>query len=206
MQRSKINPPIQLLQKYEPNHAIFETLWGPGLVERFDVYCLSINPRSHTKDDVVKNPNKVYTGTPNNKREQNDEIIQVEIKLGSRLNGHPSIIHGGVISLLFDEAMGWARGVLLPDKNVMYATANLNVDYRAPLSADSEVLLRVFRDGDDDDDDDQAKMKFRGMLESVAGKSIFMRRLLDCLFVSSPSYKMRLIGCTVLYWLAHLIK
>jgi hypothetical protein len=113
----------------------------------------------------------------------------VEIKLGSRLNGHPSIIHGGIISLLFDEAMGWARGVLLPDKNVMfmYVTVNLNVDYRAPLSADSEVLLRVFRDSDgddDDDDDDQAKMKFRGMLESVAGKSIIYAEATDCLFAS----------------------
>jgi hypothetical protein len=88
MRRTKINPPIQLLQKYEPNHAIFKTLWGPGLVELFDVYRLSIIPQSHTKDDV-QNPhkNKVDTITTDNKREQNDEIIQVEIKLGSRLNG-----------------------------------------------------------------------------------------------------------------------
>jgi hypothetical protein len=39
---------------------------------------------------------------------------------------------------------------------MLHVTANLNVDYRAPLSADSEVLLRVFRYGDDDNDD-QAK-------------------------------------------------
>jgi acyl-coenzyme A thioesterase PaaI-like protein len=166
-QRTKINPPIHLLQKYEPNHAIFESLWGPGLVERFDVYRFSTIPQSHAEDDAIKQNQNRQVDTANNTRE-NEEVIQVEIKLGSRLNGHPSIIHGGIISLLFDEAMGWARGVLLPDKMVMYVTANLSVDYRAPLSADSEVVLRVFRDGGD-----EVKMKFRGVLESFEGKIVY---------------------------------
>jgi acyl-coenzyme A thioesterase PaaI-like protein len=50
------------------------------------------------------------------------------------------VVHGGIVALLFDDCMGfgfWAMGV-------QYAvTANLSVDYRAPVPADSRVLVRV---------------------------------------------------------------
>ena len=130
-QKTRLNPPNQILKEYEPNHAIFETLQGPNLIERFDVY------RSPQNND--------------------NELISVHIKLGSKLNGHPKIIHGGIIALLFDEAMGWARGVLLKG---MYVTANLNVDYRSPFTQDSEAVLRVFYQ-----DGTKEKMTFRGVLE-----------------------------------------
>jgi hypothetical protein len=32
----------------------------------------------------------------------------LSVRVGGKLNGHGGIVHGGVLSLLFDKAMGWA--------------------------------------------------------------------------------------------------
>lgn len=149
---TKINPPIQTLRQNEPNHAIFKTLFGPDLIEQFDVYRV---------EEVHNNSSNNHDN--NNKLTQN-EVLQVNIKLGTHLNGHPKIIHGGIIALLFDEAMGWARVVLTNNSHNVYVTANLNIDYRSPLKQDSEVLLRVFYV-----EGNEAKVRFRGVLENSDG-------------------------------------
>ena len=35
-------------------------------------------------------------------------MLSVDIKVGTRLNAHVGIVHGGVISLLFDTSLGYA--------------------------------------------------------------------------------------------------
>ena len=154
MKLTKINQPIEKIRQNEPNHAIFETLFGSGLIERFDVYRVDVDE-----------PSPYRSGT---------QILSINIKLGNRLNGHPKIIHGGIISLLFDEAMGWARGVYShfstkSREDKMYVTANLNIDYRSPLRENCEVIMRVFFE---QSDSDSAKVKLRGIIESRDG-SIF---------------------------------
>lgn len=152
MKLTKINQPIEEIRRNEPNHAIFETLLGPGLIERFDVYRVDV-------DD----PSPYRAGT---------QILSINIKLGNKLNGHPRIIHGGIISLLFDEAMGWARGVYShfsakSREAMMYVTANLNIDYRSPLRENCEVIMRVFFERSDNE---TAKVKLRGIIESHDGR------------------------------------
>ena len=110
---------------------------------------------------------------------------------GGKLNGHGEIVHGGVLSLLFDEAMGWACECLrlrdeddgdddVVDRSIdgptttptppsapttAAVTANLTVDFRAPLPEGSEGVIRVYHHGERDG----RKIRFTATLESVDG-------------------------------------
>lgn len=65
------------------------------------------------------------------------------LKLGSGVNGHVDICHGGFVSLLLDEVIGTAAGHIRPqDKTTM--TAYLNVDYKEPVPTPGLVLCRAW--------------------------------------------------------------
>lgn len=76
---------------------------------------------------------------------ENPDII-VLLKLGELgLDGHPSVIHGGMSCAILDEMMGLC--VMLRRQNVSgnrdsLFTANLNVTFRAPVPTPSEVFVR----------------------------------------------------------------
>lgn len=60
--------------------------------------------------------------------------------LGSGLNGHSGIVHGGFTAMLIDEASGLAN---MYHNDAHTFTANLNVNYRKPIPAPSVVLCRA---------------------------------------------------------------
>ncbi|CZR68372.1 uncharacterized protein PAC_18271 [Phialocephala subalpina] len=65
------------------------------------------------------------------------------LKLGTGVNGHRDICHGGFVSLLLDEVLGSAAENERPeDKSTM--TAYLKVDYRAPVRTPGVVLCRAW--------------------------------------------------------------
>lgn len=72
------------------------------------------------------------------------------ISLGNPgIDGHPSVIHGGVTCALLDETMGLL--VMLHDNNVRgpgprdaLFTANLNVSYRAPIPTPANYLIKLW--------------------------------------------------------------
>lgn len=101
----------------EVSHIIFGQLLKEGCIERYAVY---------------KRINKIGNESP--------EIIVSDIHLGNNLDGHEGVVHGGILAMLFDDSMGMAFGVMGID---MAYTANLNVDYRVPVLANSRVLIRV---------------------------------------------------------------
>lgn len=61
--------------------------------------------------------------------------------LGIDLCGHPGLIHGGLMATLLDEGLARCCFAALPNKVGM--TANLNINYRAPIVAGSYVVLRA---------------------------------------------------------------
>jgi len=145
------------------SHAIFGTLMAddtPHLIKRYNLY------------RVVRNQSSKAVST-------DDEPIEVavaDIQLGSRLNGHNGVVHGGIISLLFDDAMGWgyealarSRGTSMdqPDCPVI-VTANLNIDYRSPLPSGSSAVIRVFYNGTEG-----RKVYFSARMESHDGSVIY---------------------------------
>lgn len=108
------------------NHAIFGTLMGrPGLVEEYRIFrCI---PQHHQKRNDAKVP-----------------LVLATVHLGPSLNGHDGIVHGGIISLLVDDAMGFGYEALPIDPPKMAVTANLNLNFRHPLSPDTRFIIQVF--------------------------------------------------------------
>jgi acyl-coenzyme A thioesterase PaaI-like protein len=96
------------------SHAIFGVLHGEAMIEKYEIW----------------------------KRQSLEEenVVIGYATLGQRLDGHPGTVHGGILSLLFDETFGFAYEAL----GVHHAvTANLSVDYRAPVPAGTEVQIAV---------------------------------------------------------------
>jgi acyl-coenzyme A thioesterase PaaI-like protein len=61
--------------------------------------------------------------------------------IGQDLCGHPGFVHGGLLSVLFDEV--FARCVSAAFPSGLGMTANLNVDFRKPALPDRMYVLRV---------------------------------------------------------------
>jgi 3'-phosphoadenosine 5'-phosphosulfate synthase len=61
--------------------------------------------------------------------------------LGTDLCGHAGIVHGGLLATILDESLARCCFAALPNKIGM--TANLNINYRAPVPAGSYIVLRA---------------------------------------------------------------
>lgn len=68
------------------------------------------------------------------------EAIAV-VHLGRALCGHDGIIHGGLISTVFDETL--ARNAMLNLPSHIGVTASLTVNYKSPCHADQFVVVRT---------------------------------------------------------------
>jgi len=173
----KLNPDHVERTSLQDTHALFGALLGDGFIERYDVY------------------RRKFTETTKSISQQ--EIVAVDLKIGNRLNGHPKIVHGGIISLLFDEAMGWAAYIglehstsnideIYTSDNTFLVTANLSIDFRAPFIAGSNAVLRVYLD---QEMTAGRKMYFVAQLESEDGKVTFAEA--RSLFLCVASEKMK---------------
>jgi uncharacterized protein (TIGR00369 family) len=71
--------------------------------------------------------------------------LNVLVEVGSELNGHPGILHGGFTAALLDDVLGWAASTERKALKLEGATftANLNVNYRRPVLAESVHLVEV---------------------------------------------------------------
>lgn len=72
-------------------------------------------------------------------KEDDSEAIII-LHVGRGLCGHDGIIHGGLIATLFDESLARTAILSLPSK--IGVTANLKVNYRAPLPADQFIMIK----------------------------------------------------------------
>ncbi|PMD48789.1 hypothetical protein L207DRAFT_413875 [Hyaloscypha variabilis F] len=65
------------------------------------------------------------------------------LKLGSGLNGHHDLAHGGFVSAVLDDVIGTAVDVQRP-KEKSTLTAYLKVDYRKPVKTPGVLLARAW--------------------------------------------------------------
>ena len=103
----------------ESSHVIFGILLAKNQLEKYDVY------------KVIGN---------NNNDDNDEDVVLANIKLGTNLDGHTGVVHGGMLALLLDDVMGMAFHVM--GVNLAY-TANLNINYRQPVMANTQVVVRV---------------------------------------------------------------
>lgn len=80
------------------NNAVHDTLMGEGMIETHEIY--------HCKET-----NELYC----------------IFHFGKALNGHPGVVHGGILAMAFDNCFGWT--FFAAQKSAGF-TANLNVNYR----------------------------------------------------------------------------
>lgn len=112
-QYRRIDEEYMLMEKFkafQAGNALHDTLFGLHRLEKYEIY----------------------------KHVSSDEVIAV-VRFGDMINGHPTIVHGGITSLVFDNTFGWLFFSLdLP----LAVTANLNVNYRAPLPMNTTCILQ----------------------------------------------------------------
>lgn len=94
-------------------HAIFGSLAGRGKIEAYEVY---------------RRPSF-----------SSQEVVVARVVFGDAVDGHPGVVHGGILSLVFDDLLGFGYEAL--GDVAMAVTANLTVDYRAPVPAGTTVRV-----------------------------------------------------------------
>lgn len=67
--------------------------------------------------------------------------VQGRVVLPTHLNGYRNVAHGGVVSALLDETMGWAPTVFGRTR-AMYVTGELTVKFLFPVPVGVEVEVR----------------------------------------------------------------
>jgi acyl-coenzyme A thioesterase PaaI-like protein len=121
-------------------HVIYGALLGDKLIEKYEIW---------KRRSVVGDEN----------------IVLSFVTFGSSLNGHSGIVHGGVLSLIFDDVFGLGYEAL----GVTHAvTANLNVDYRAPVPENSKVRIAVQLIGREG-----RKLYWRGQMTSTDQQTLY---------------------------------
>lgn len=100
---------------FADGHAIFGLLLGENMIEKYDVYKRPEGSRA-------------------------THVIVAHVKFGDKVDGHPGMVHGGILSLILDDFLGFGFKALgVP----MAVTANLNVDFRAPVFAGTEARIQA---------------------------------------------------------------
>jgi acyl-coenzyme A thioesterase PaaI-like protein len=118
----------------ESSHVIFgHLLQQPDLLKRYEIY-RRVAPKT-----------KNASCDSNGANGANDSPLVIAfVDFGHSLDGHPGIVHGGILAMMLDDVMGfgfWALGIS------MAVTANLSIDYRQPVMAGSGVKVNVYLTG-----------------------------------------------------------
>jgi acyl-coenzyme A thioesterase PaaI-like protein len=76
------------------------------------------------------------------------DTVRTRLILPRHLNGYRDIAHGGVLSGLLDETMGWAATVF-SQKHPFYVTAELTIKFLlpVPVKEEIEIIGRLVKDG-----------------------------------------------------------
>jgi acyl-coenzyme A thioesterase PaaI-like protein len=140
-------------------HAIFGTLMRSG-------HGGGAAPDSSSSDAIVSY--QVYKLTPIVVGEEDDEeaissndasvdiidakddggdggiaLVEAVVQFGRAVDGHPGVVHGGILALVVDDVLGFAYPVADPSLDVA-VTANLNMNYRLPVPSGSRVLVQAW--------------------------------------------------------------
>ncbi|EHA19771.1 hypothetical protein ASPNIDRAFT_142662, partial [Aspergillus niger ATCC 1015] len=111
-------PHLHMKPSHRPNHFVAGTLSGANKV--------TVPPYMFTSIEGKEAPRA--------------RLISV-FHIGPQLCGHPGYVHGGLLSVMFDEA--FARCVSDSFKSGLGMTANLNVDFRKPALPERVYVLKA---------------------------------------------------------------
>ncbi|CDK25842.1 unnamed protein product [Kuraishia capsulata CBS 1993] len=111
-----------------------------------------------------------YEGDPRAPDMDHNELVCF-YHLGSRLCGHPGLIHGGLLATLLDESL--CRCAFPLFASGLGVTARLELDYLRPTPADGYVVLKaqvLSKQG--------RKIRVKGVIESFEGEELVQATIL----------------------------
>ena len=159
----RINPPARM---NEHSHAVANLL-TPGKIETYEIYRNRAVASAASREIVTTSPD------PSTKLHHRQHIVTARVHFGDSLDGHPGIVHGGILALALDDIFGFSfHAIGVP----MAFTANLSLDYRASLPADSSVLIHVFLEKRD-----HRKLYFKADVTSLDGQILYTES--SCLYI-----------------------
>jgi acyl-coenzyme A thioesterase PaaI-like protein len=136
-----------------PTHAIYGTLLKESCIERYDVYRLKWRLLIPTTTTNIATSDELSM----------PDIVAV-VTIGTDLDGHNHIVHGGILALIIDDVLGFGYYATLLqehelrlasnsynnsatnddfDSDVVAVTANLNINYRVPVPAGSTCIVEA---------------------------------------------------------------
>ena len=121
-------PHLVIPRAIRKHHLVGGSLTGPGK--------LALAPYMWTSSRKTKTHTQTESGTT----ARASSVISV-FHIGRDLCGHPGFVHGGLLSVLFDEV--FARCVSAAFPSGLGMTANLNVDFRKPALPDRVYVLKA---------------------------------------------------------------
>ena len=80
--------------------------------------------------------------------ERRDGLVEAHTTLGESFAGYDGLVHGGIVSTLLDEAMGWA---ILELAGRFAVTRSLTVDFRRPVLIDRPLRVHARISGEEAD-------------------------------------------------------
>ncbi|KAJ3258640.1 hypothetical protein HK103_003429 [Boothiomyces macroporosus] len=145
--RSDEHGPVEELTHYNPPPEIKERIKSLPIVKHVEnIENIEIRPF------VLPNPRQFIRGKMLHKEEgieiaqsqysKMDQTVVVFLQLGHSLTGHPGIIHGGLISALFDDIMG-EMFYSHTERKYFGFTASLKIDYRKPMESGQVIAFCV---------------------------------------------------------------
>lgn len=80
--------------------------------------------------------------------QRGEGVVEAQATLDHSFAGYDGLVHGGIVSTLLDEAMGWA---ILELAGRFAVTRSLTVDFRRPVWIDRPLTVRAHMAGEQAD-------------------------------------------------------
>lgn len=105
------------------------------------------------------------------------------LHVGHKVTGFPTIVHGGVLAALLDEALGQTAFLSFPESTGV--TANLKLKYKAPTFAHQFIVIKT-----ETEKVEGRKATVKGCVETLQGQKLVEA---EALFVVPKTYKLKKI-------------
>jgi len=194
----RLNPSLQVLDETH----VFRQLLRPTMLERYEIYKHKENadkfisslvtpttdshthinsrsdPQQHTSNTTTTSSTQCVDDNSDGSKDDDHDastIVTGLLTFGTLLDGHPGIVHGGVLALILDETIGFAYEAL----GIWGAfTAHLSVNYKAPVPAGSSGLVHVQLKKEATT---ERKLYFEAVITSLDGTMVYTEA--SCLYI-----------------------
>jgi len=118
-----------------PSHAITGALLKEHYIEAYRIYC-SNKASGQERETTAQRTTEAARAT--------EPQIVALVRVGTQVDGHEGIVHGGIIAILIDDVLGYGfYSIGWPAA----FTANLSINYRKPVPAASILRIECYFEG-----------------------------------------------------------